>query len=660
MYALNRRSGILTLGLLFFLPSLGRAQTPPPFALARRADDFVESIGVATHWGYPDTPYGFAYETVKALLAASGIRYVRDGQHPRLTDLYVSHGIRATVIADPGDASKTRDALKAIRNVLAMVEGPNEVALFEKSAAYQGKGFPEGPRLWTNDLHRTLKADPDLRNLPIIAPSTGRAGANAQLAPLTAFDYCVMHPYAGGQMPSTSLYSDINNNIADAYALLGEGATLKPIVVTESGYHTALGSNVVLGGAQPGVSEVAQAKYLPRHFAEYFNAGIVRTHIYEFIDEFEDYKKDEREATNAEACFGIVRRNLIPKPAYMAIRNLIALLSEAHWDPTGQQWIRPSPEFVPRALRLSMAGNTTNVHHTLLQKANGDYFLLLWQEVSSFDLSERKDITPPEADITLSLGAPASVTVYRPGTGMAPVRPTANGVTSLTLPVPDEILVVRLSGIVPPETAGRPPSPRVSASATRDSATISWQFAEKERPAAVFVTRLGRLVGTANSDEKNGLTDTGLLPGKRYLYQVVACDNAGRLSAPIRTTVATRSEYADLIVTDVGFAEKPEAGKPVRLTATIRNTGNAPTPTGIVHGVAFSVNGQMVCWSDDFTGPLMPGESRKVTSNAGPKGVPHWIAASGTFKIRATADDVRRLPERTHENNTREQSVTVP
>ena len=127
-------------------------RAPDPFEMAFRADDFVDRVGVATHWGYTDTPYGGGYERVRELLAASGIRHVRDGLHPRLSDLWARHGIRATVIASPGDVAQTLARLWEAAPYLAMIEGPNEVALFATSAQYKGHGFPAGPRAWTTDL----------------------------------------------------------------------------------------------------------------------------------------------------------------------------------------------------------------------------------------------------------------------------------------------------------------------------------------------------------------------------------------------------------------------------------------------------------------------------------------------------------------------------
>lgn len=136
----------------FFLVSLlsPAAAAPEP---ARPAEDFVDSIGVATHWGYPDTPYGYAYDQVKALLGASGIRHVRNGFHPHLVDLNRTYGIQATVIYGPGTAPADAEAqLKASLPLVDMAEGPNEVDIFASSANYLGLKLPAGPIAYQNAL----------------------------------------------------------------------------------------------------------------------------------------------------------------------------------------------------------------------------------------------------------------------------------------------------------------------------------------------------------------------------------------------------------------------------------------------------------------------------------------------------------------------------
>lgn len=634
--------------------SLRAQATRPQPEPAQRADDFVDRIGVATHWGYTDTPYGFAYDQAKKLLGDSGIRHVRDGYHAREADLFQAYGIKSTLIFGPGDKAPGEQikVLEPNAAMVAMIEGPNEVDIFPQNARYNGKTFPQGAVDYQNDLYAAVKANPLLRHIPVIAPSTARADSNLRLAPLRSFDYLVMHPYAGGQLPVSSLESDVNNNLRNAARILGNGAVLKPIVVTESGYHTALGADLTLGGVQPGVSETAHAKYIPRHYAEYFNAGIVRAFVYEFLNEFPD------EATNAEASFGLVRRDLSPKPAYGALKNLIALLSEAKWNPQTLRWEKPKPAFAPRALSFSLSGDARNVHHTLLQKADGDFYLLLWQEVSSFDTRAKKDIANPPVSVTLTLQTPvASASTHRIAQGTQPLQIFQNP-QQIRLEVPDQILVVRLRPR-PARDVQAPPAPiGLRATTTADAITLSWPQA----PAGAgvrgyFVSRLGRYLGRAAGTR---FTDTKLSPGTGYTYEVRAYDAAGNVSPPAAIVASTPALFPDLVITDISWTpDKLQAGGVVVFQATIKNVGTAATPGGVTHGVAFFVDGAFVSWSDSLRGPLAPGETRTVTANNGPQGKALWTVAPGAHTIAAQVDDVNRINESNEENNRLEKQVAA-
>ena len=639
----------LTLLPAAFLPALLLAVCALPLRAdpqpARSSDDFVDRIGVATHWGYGDTPYGYAYDKVKALLADSGIRHVRDGFGPRLPDLYQSHGIKATVIYGPGTPAPAIVAqVKQNRDLIDMVEGPNEVDVFASSAAYEGKTFPQGPIAFQTDLYGALKGDPETRGVGVIAPSTARSDSNLKLAPLAAEDYVVMHSYAGGAPPETSLEGGYVPNTLNAERLLGAHAVWKPIVVTESGYHTALnGGGGVIAGVQPGVSEAAQAKYLPRHFALYFNAGIARTITYEFCDEF------EHEDTNAEAAFGIVRRDLTPKPAYSALKNLIGLLNESHWDAAAQKWQRPA--FRPRALDFTLTPLPT-LRHTLLQKANGDYYLLIWQEVSSFDTGRKLDVVNPPVPVTLTFRTPVvSAASYLPGQSAA-VQQVWHDARTLTLSVPDEVLAVRLT---PPHvhSAFPPRPPKLSAETTGTTGTLSWP----PNADGYFVSRLGRDVGRTTGTT---FTDKNLQPDTGYPYEIRAYDSSGRTSDPASLVAFTRDERPDLTITALTLSPDPaKPGDPVRFGVTIKNVGQGPTPAGITHGVAFTVDGQFVSWSDTFNGPLAPGESKTLTANNGPKGTAFWTATPGPHTVTATVDDLNRITESDETNNVKTQAFTV-
>ena len=96
-------------------------------------------------------------------------------------------------------------------------------------------------------------------------------------------------------------------------------------------------------------------------------------------------------------------------------------------------------------LTYALSGDTQDVHHTLLQKADGSFYLLLWQEVYSFDRGTKKDIVNPPAAVTLTLGqSVARAVTFLPAQGVTgtPVPVTKR---TLKLSVPDEILIVKIT-----------------------------------------------------------------------------------------------------------------------------------------------------------------------------------------------------------------------
>ncbi|HET7241393.1 MAG TPA: hypothetical protein VFI77_09545, partial [Gemmatimonadales bacterium] len=86
---------------------------------------------------------------------------------------------------------------------------------------------------------------------------------------------------------------------------------------------------------------------------------------------------------------------------------------------------------------------SSQVHHTLLQKCDGRFYLALWQEVSVWNTSSKSDISNADRAITLTLSRPASaINVYRPVSGIGKVDSDAG--TSISLRVPDEVLLVEI------------------------------------------------------------------------------------------------------------------------------------------------------------------------------------------------------------------------
>lgn len=112
------------------------------------------------------------------------------------------------------------------------------------------------------------------------------------------------------------------------------------------------------------------------------------------------------------------------------------------------------------------------------------------------------------------------------------------------------------------------------------------------------------------------------------------------------------ADAPDLVVTDISWSpSSPVAGSSVIFSATIKNQGTAATPNGVVHGVAFQIDGGgTTLWSDDYTSSIPAGGSVTVTVNGGTAG-PAWTATQGSHSILAWVDDINRMPNEVNENN---------
>ncbi len=409
--------------------------------LAGRADDFVNTIGIQTHPPYGGYPIYANTNLVTTNLANLGVRYTRcDGHNQNWewdywNSLYTNYGIKRIEIFW-AQSSMTN---WAISNMVALVdkypammlavEGPNETdgsAITNGWMTYHGTNFPMGTIYFQNDLYNAMKADAVASNLPVLAPTVANATNSIFLAGCM-LDYENMHSYAGGLLPDNGL---------DTWWIPYADEIItptKPIYATECGYHTAIN---LTNQDQAGVSERAQGKYVPRLFGEYWNRNIVRANIYELLDEGTNllYSQD---------CYGIVHQDGTPKPAYTAMKNMIALLSDTN------------DIFTPNVLTFGLSGNTSNIHYTLLQKGGYAFYLLIWQNVSCFNQSTKKDVTNATVPVTFTLPATITnaITYSYDDSGNLSTNAAAIVSNAVSLNVPDSVLFVQLASSGPPTPA---------------------------------------------------------------------------------------------------------------------------------------------------------------------------------------------------------------
>ncbi len=130
-------------------------------------------------------------------------------------------------------------------------------------------------------------------------------------------------------------------------------------------------------------------------------------------------------------------------------------------------------------------------------------------------------------------------------------------------------------------------------------------------------------------------------------------ENDNKLTAPLSVGV-------DLTISNISWSPvQTSSGVPVTFSATVSNRGTVATQAGVIIGVRFDVDGNIVSWSDTNNATLAPGASRTVTANSGPSGSSTWVVTTGNHAISAWVDDVNRLPDTNRSNNRLETRLFV-
>lgn len=392
---------------------------------ARSALDFLSSVGINVHLNYFDTLYG-QFPLVQRELGLLGVRHVRDGIHLQDPDynrmlyqrwIVLGHsGVRFDAVLDPRSnlGPVTASLLERIDQLtghsIESFEGPNELDVSKLG------DWASIDRDYQEAICSSVRSMTGRRSIRIIGPSMAFASNSSRVGSIgDCIDAGNLHPYPSAKMPSIIFPEQMDL----ATSISGN----KAVVFTESGYHNALNDH----SDQPPISESAAAKYIPRLFLETFSRGIPRTYLYEFMDETPD-----PELTHFQLHWGLIRSDGSEKPAFVALKNLMTELSD-----------KAQPASLEE-LKWSLTRTNAQTHHLLLEKSSGEFDLVLWQEVNSYDLSRQMDIANEPLGTVLILGKQASqVEVYEPTVQGQAMR-VYNNLTAVPLGIPDHPLVVKM------------------------------------------------------------------------------------------------------------------------------------------------------------------------------------------------------------------------
>lgn len=603
-----RRRAFAALPALFTLWTLASVGVFTPDGLradpveADTTEAFIDSMGVNVHWAYPI--YYNNYAALKARLGELGIRHVRDGAvtssgqvqvYAKSMDLYNTYGIRTTFITGrrlpgawpkPLDPSKISTELNEIKTealaAAAAIEGPNEYDISSPSDGSEPDWIGK-LRAYQQAVYTQVRADAnaDMQGLPIVGPSLTSAAAYASVGNLDPWlNFPCIHHYQTDRHPGIGGWGNNGyGSITWAYNYLvnAQSPSGKPVQSTECGYHQSLAEN--------GLSLTADGKYTPRMFAEFYRRGYYRSFKYELMN---------MGTSGWEQLHGLLDHTGQPKPAFHALKNLITLLKE------------PGADFVPGALDFTMSGSTSNVRQVLLQKSNGQFFLLIWKEVSSWDPVTNQDISVAASNVTLAFNQPvAQVAVYKPSVSTAVQgTPWANP-ASVNLSVPDELLVVRI--IPRPENLA--PAGTISAYSSQSSsnpaslAIDGIDHTDDNRWSAVSWAYPQWIEVDLGSNKRIDATEVVSMAGRAYRFRVEAKPAGGTYQTIVNRTASTQpspiadsfspvtARYVKLTVTGaynytgdwVAIREfkilnssRPVAMDIIAVTASTSQTGNGP------------------------------------------------------------------------------------
>ena len=430
-------------GLLLMLSAALPAAARRSGTKARSAHDFVQSIGVCIHVQHGQDPALLA-----PMLQYTGIPNVRDAidknySSQGLLRLHQLSGCRILLCAGSGATDEDLPATLTMarqlhrEGALMAIEGPNEPNNFG-GLRYQGE-HGGGNRSWLpvarfqRDLYQQVKADPELKQYPVIGISeAGAQTDNTGLQFLTIPDtaHCLMpagtvfadRANAHNYMYHPAWYKPADNRVWQAASPRSDcrvdglwGNHGRTWLKHHQGYteeqleqlpRWTTETGVRVGDADGVVTECVQACHYLNVFLAQFSRGWEHTFIYELTDD-------------GDGAFGFYHADYrTPRLAAHRMHRFTSILRDE------------APHQTRGRLAYSHTGSPC-IHDLLLQKADGTLWLILW--------GERVEGEEP---VTLTLDRKRKITEYDPTVDTQPRR-TLQG-KSLDLMMAQSPIILKL------------------------------------------------------------------------------------------------------------------------------------------------------------------------------------------------------------------------
>ena len=442
---------------------------------AVRAADFVGSIGVNTHANFGWTKYantGLVEQDIRYL----GVGNVRDNlddpsSAAKLQAIHDATGVKFDITT--GVEINLAANLAAIAGlgagVVSYVEGANEPDVYGPSLAAATQEQVA--------LYGTIKSA--MPGVGVIQTSFGGVNDYGTTGNQSAYaDYGNAHTYFGtGNSPGW------NNNIPYMNGLAQETTPGKSVVVSELGYYT------INGADSSSVSNDAQAKYTLDAVLDAYQAGDVKTYLYELLDA-------NTGNGNAQDNFGLFNSDGSAKPAATAVHNLISLLSDT---------ASAGSSFGTGNLGYKLSGMPSQGNSELMQKSDGTFWLALWNDARVAGPYAGQVDNVDNVNVTLALDNSASkIEVFDPLTGTGVIQ-SANNTNNVTISLPDHpVLVEIIPGGVNTTTAAATTAPAVTTptAVTPSPTTAAPTTPAPTTPAPATTSSDGTTINEANGQNQ--------------------------------------------------------------------------------------------------------------------------------------------------------------
>jgi hypothetical protein len=403
---------------------------------AMPADEFLQTLAVDTHVSYTDGAYVNVHNVADDM-AWLGIHHVRDyppgSSIPFSSYVYLAQrGVKFNFLMGADFEKHIGQVAQLNTEVpgsVAAIEGPNELNNFP--VAYQGLTGAAAGLAVQRDLYARVHAMPELKAVPVY-DATGFDPKSVETRAASA-DFANQHVYPqNGEQP---LWNANGDKWMLAAIHLGQRYQL-PLVITEFGYF----SLPQAGWYMLGVDEDTQAKGVLNGYMDAASAGVKRLYVYELLDE-----KPDPSHKNDEMHYGLFRNDNSPKPVAYAIRNLTSFLNA--------NTTRRASAATRNTLAYTLSDMPQSANSLLLQKKDGRFVLVLWNETLIWDRATAKPLTSPPAHVGLDFGETAKrVEIYDPLAPAAEPHKIHRDVRQLTVEIPDHVILLEITPANAPGT----------------------------------------------------------------------------------------------------------------------------------------------------------------------------------------------------------------